>query len=164
MLDLKRLRHETYAAWRWLQEFQGGGLRVVGITPLFPEQSPPSPDDSHFKSFIRQQYGDLRRRHTWEMAAIDLTAHRISKGHLEPHEIVSYLTSSESFHCIIRKHYGERLIEALLQFPEVLEVLQDGLEHLYHLSDNAADREIVLKFTRKISRRLFPHGQPKRAA
>jgi hypothetical protein len=163
MLHIQRLRQEVYAAWQWLQNSQAGSPFVSGVAPLFPDNPSLCYEDASFKDSIRQRYGDLRRRQTWEQAAIELTAYRVSKCHLEPHQIVGYLTSSDYFHCIIRKHYGEPLIEAVLQFPEILEVLQDGLEHLYHVSEDAADREIVLKFTRKIARRLFP-GIPDRQA
>jgi hypothetical protein len=164
MLQLQRLRQEVYATWQWLQNSQVGHSFISGVVPLSPENVSLSYEDASFKDSIRQRYGDLRCRQTWEQAAIDLTARRISKCHLEPHQIVGYLTSSDYFHCTIRKHYGEPLIEAMLQFPENLEVLQDGLEHLYHVSNDAADREIVLKFTRKITRRLFPGIQDRQAA
>ena len=110
MLHIQRLRQEVYAAWQWLQNSQAGSPFVAGVTPVFfliirlyvtkmlRSKTP-----------IRQRYGDLRRRQTWERAAIELTAYRISKCHLEPHQIVGYLTSSDYFHCIIRKHYGEAL-------------------------------------------------------
>jgi hypothetical protein len=164
MLDLKRLRQEAYSAWQWLQDAQASNLRGSRVTPLFVDDDRSAYQNDQFKDSIRQQYGDLRCRTTWERAAIDLTAHRISQYYLEPHEIVGYLTSSDYLHCTIRKHYGDRLIEAMLQCPEILEMLQDGLEHLYHVSDDAADREIVLKFARKIARRLFPMPKVRRVA
>lgn len=169
MLELKRLRQETYAAWQWLQSIQTGNPKVSQLSSLNREDAHPLHAhthfaDTHFKDAIREQYGDLRYRATWEKAAIDLTAHRISQCYLEPHQIVGYLTSSDYLHCAIRKYYGERLIEAVLQFPEILEMLQDGLEHLYHVSNNTADRELALMFTHKIARRLFPRSQVTRAA
>jgi len=168
VLGLKRLRQEAYAAWHWLQQAQTNHSQWLGRAPLTVENGLINDGEaqfnSQFKDLIRQRYGDLRYRCTWEKAAIDLTAHRISQCYLEPHQIVSYLTSSDYLHCTIRQHYGERLIEALLQFPEILEMLQDGLEHLYHVSDEAKDREIVFKFAHSIARRLFPGGNLRRAA
>jgi hypothetical protein len=164
MLERKQLRQEAYATWQWLQSVQSGGLSGSNVTPIAHENAWSPDADILFKDYIRRHYGDLRYRHTWEEAAIALTADRIAQYYLEPHEIVSYLTSSESFNCAIRKHYGERLIEAMLQLPEILEMLQDGLEHLYHVSNNAADREIVLKFTKQVARRLFPRRAIPQAA
>jgi hypothetical protein len=168
VLGLKRLRQEAYAAWHWLQEVQTNRSQWLGRAPLRAEDdlvgNGEAQFDSQFKELVRQRYGDLRYRCTWEKAAIDLTAHRMSQYYLEPHQIVGYLTSSDYLHCTIRQHYGERLIEAMLQFPEILEMLQDGLEHLYHVSDEAKDREIALKFAHKIARRLFPGGNLSRAA
>ncbi len=164
MLELEQLRRETYGAWQWLQIARSGRSKIPHLAPLISKDSRKPYVDTHFKQAIRAHYGDLRRRSTWEQAAIDLTAHRISQCYLEPHQIVGYLTSSDYLQCAIRKHYGERLIDALLQCPEILEVLQDGLEHLYHVSDNVADRELALKFAQKIARRLFPRPQAQEAA
>lgn len=164
MLDLSRLRQETYKAWKWLQDSQAANPNVLSLAPMIGESHLGPYTDDQFKADIRRQYGDLRCRTTWEQAAITLTAHRISQNYLEPHQIVGYLTSSKYLHCTIRQHYGERLIDAMLQFPEILELLQDGLEHLYHVSNSAADRELALKFANKITRRLFPPAQMKKAA
>ena len=164
MLGLEQLRQETYAAWQWLQSVHSGNFKASPLAPLWSKDSRKPYGDVPFKQAIRAQYGDLRYRSTWEQAAIDLTAHRISQCYLEPHQIVGYLTSSDYFQCAIRKHYGERLIDALLQCPEILEVLQDGLEHLYHVSNDVADRELARKFAQKIARRLFPRPSVQRAA
>jgi hypothetical protein len=164
MLELRRLRQETYATWQWLQKAQTSSTSDSSPAVLGPESQRLPYTDTRFKDDIRRRYGDLRCRYTWEQAAIALTADRISQNYLEPHEIVGYLTSPEYLNCTIRKHYGERLIEILLQFPEILELLQDGLEHLYHVSNNAADREIALDFSNKIARRLFPRPQTQQAA
>ena len=164
MLDIRQLRQETYIAWQWLQNARVVNAGEARLTPLFSPAASRAYQDGQFKQAIRQRYGDLRYRKTWEKAAIDLTAHRISECYLEPHQIVGYLTSSDYLQCTIRQHYGERLTEAMLQFPEILEMLQDGLEHLYHVSNNAADRELALKFAHKVARRFFPRPWETQAA
>ena len=163
MLDIRQLRQETYATWQWLRKHRPDDYGQSPIAPLAHREQQPY-TDSQFKQEIRQRYGDLRYRTTWEEAAIDLTAHRVSQCYLEPHQVVAYLTSSDYLNCTIRQCYGDRLIDAMLQLPEILEMLQDGLEHLYHVSNNAADREIARKFARKIARRLFPRPPFSRAA
>lgn len=164
MLELKQLRQEAYIAWQWLYQAETGYKNKLSLVTALQSESDLPYTDAHFKAEIRRLYGDLRCRTTWEQAAIALTANKISQHYLEPYEIVGYLTSSKYLNCTIRQHYGERLIETLLQIPEVLEMLQDGLEHLYHVSSNAADKEIALKFVTRIARRLFPRSTFSKAA
>jgi hypothetical protein len=85
-----------------------------------------------FKAEIRQRYGDLRRRHTWEQAAIDLTAHQMVQSYLEPYQIVGYMASPTFMACPMREQYGEQVIDRMLQFPEITDIVKVGLEQLYY--------------------------------
>jgi hypothetical protein len=158
MLELKQLRQEAYSSWTWLQSSHSNLFEGIGDCPDREEYTRLPYVDAGFKDEIRSSYGDLRCRETWEQAAISLTARKIAELHLDPYQIVGYLASSKYLQCTIRQHYGDQLIETLLKFPEVLEVLQDGLEHLYHVSNCAADREIAQKFVKKITHRLWPRA------
>jgi hypothetical protein len=156
MLDLRQLRQETYASWVRLNGLQNDAIMASKGNEDGHEKTRLPYVDDRFKDEIRRSFGDLRCRQTWEDAAITLTARRIAQFDLAPHQIVGYLASSQYLQCTIRQHYGEQLIEAMLKFPEILEILQDGLEHLYHVSTCATDREIAKRFVKKVTHRLWP--------
>jgi hypothetical protein len=160
MLGLRQLRQEVYASWVRLKGLQTGVTTASRVADNSDDEDRLPYVDDDFKDEIRRSFGDLRCRQTWENAAITLTARRIAEFDLAPHEIVGYLASSQYRQCTIRQHYGEQLIEAVLKFPEILEVLQDGLEHLYHVSTCAADREIAQRFVKKVTYRLWPARTP----
>lgn len=152
MLKLKQLRQEAYAAWELLCSSKGVYLGVLETVDLPPHQAERLPLTSKtFKDDIRQQFGDLRRRDTWERAAIQLTAHQMVQSYMEPYEIVGYMASASYMHCPIRAHYGELLIDAMLAFPEVLDIIRRGLEQLYQEPHQSEGLEIAHTFLKQFS-------------
>ncbi|MGB7313905.1 MAG: hypothetical protein WA939_13310 [Nodosilinea sp.] len=47
---------------------------------------------------------------------------------------------------LIREHYGQQIIEAMLQFPEVIAILKDGLEQVYRHTEHKEERALVEQF------------------
>ncbi len=152
MLKLKQLREETYAAWELLGSSKGtylGAPETVGLPPHQAERLPWT--NNTFKDDIRRQFGDLRCRDTWERAAIQLTAHQMVQSYMEPYEIVGYMASATYMRCYIRAHYGDRLIDAMLAFPEVLGIIKRGLEQLYEEPQNPENVAMVRSFLQRFS-------------
>lgn len=99
-----------------------------------------------FKTEVRQRFGDLRRRSTWENAAIWLQAQAIAQGHLEAYEILTFMVSADyDPNNLVRQHYGEQVVEAMMTFPGILELIRCGLEQIYR--DNyIEERQLVEQF------------------
>ncbi len=98
-----------------------------------------------FRAEIRK-FGDLRCRDTWEKSAIQLTAHSIAHSFLEAYQIVGFMVSPDYMESPIRKRYGERLIEAMLQFPEIADIIRRGLEQVYTQTECQQEKQLVERF------------------
>jgi hypothetical protein len=156
MLTVQALRKEAYYAWELLCGIKGvyTGAQASDELPEAEAEYLPWQNEL-FKSSIRQQYGDLRQRHTWEQAAIDLTAHHMVQSYLEPYQIVGYMASPSFMACPIREHYGEQVVDRMWQFPEMTEIIAAGLEQLYYTPTQAQDPELAISFmTGEIAARL----------
>lgn len=159
MLKLKQLRHEAYSAWELLCSTKGVYLGAPESIDLpEPEASRLPWTNEMFKADIRKQYGDLRRRDTWEKAAIQFTAHQMVQSYMEPYEIVGYMALPNYMKCPIRQSYGDRLIDAMLAFPDIVDVVRRGLEQLYYESENPGDRDIAQAFLTRCAARLRGEG------
>jgi len=99
-----------------------------------------------FKDEVRQRFGDLRRRSTWEQAAIWMAAQGMAQSYLEPYQILGYMVSPTYMNDLIRQHYGQQVIEAMLQFPGVIDILKDGLEQVYQNTEYQEERALVEQF------------------
>ncbi|NEQ33979.1 MAG: hypothetical protein F6K04_23810 [Leptolyngbya sp. SIO4C5] len=88
----------------------------------------------------------MRRRSTWEAAAIWLLAQAIAQAYLEPYEIVGFMVSADyDPNDPIRQHYGQQVIEAMMTFPGIVELIRSGLEQIYR--DNyTEERQLVEQF------------------
>ena len=155
MLKFKQLRQETYAAWELLGSSKGVYLGAPETADLSKFQAEKLPwTNQTFKNDIRKQFGDLRCRDTWERAAIQLTAHQMVQSYMEPYEIVGYMASANYMRCHIRAHYGDRLIDAMLAFPEVLGIIKRGLEQLYQEPQKLEHVAIAQTFLQRFPRYL----------
>ncbi len=147
MLKLQSLRQEAYGSWETICCSRG----VYNPLPYAHEVSESEAKqfpftNAAFKSEVRQRFGDLRRRSTWEAAAIWLLAQAIAQAHLEPYEIVGFMVSADyDPNDPIRQHYGQQVIEAMMTFPGIVELIRSGLEQIYR--DNyTEERQLVEQF------------------
>lgn len=147
MLTITELKQEAYGNWEVLCLERGvysPGPNSLDLPKTEAERLPIT--NTAFKDEVRQRFGDLRRRSTWESAAIWFAAQGMAQSYLEPYQIVGYLVSDTYLNDPIRRHYGDRLIEALLQFPEVIDIVRRGLEQVYREADYQEERSLVEQF------------------
>ncbi|MFE4108527.1 hypothetical protein [Almyronema epifaneia] len=149
VLSLPELKQEAYLQWETLLLERG----VYNPCPLSfnvgeakGERLPYT--NSAFRDEMRR-YGDLRRRDTWEKAAIQLTAQGVAQGLLEAYQVIGYIVSPSYMNCPIRQHYGERLIEAMFQFPEIIDLIRQGLEQVYTYTECDQEKQLVTTFISK---------------
>lgn len=155
MLKLRQLREEAYGAWEGLCLIKGVYLGAPESIDLPEEEAEKLPwANETFKAEVRQQFGDLRCRSTWEKAAIYYTAHSVVQSYMEPYMIVGFMASTEFMTSPVREHYGDQVIELMLQFPEIVDIVKRGLEQLYYESDRAEDRDIAQVFLKEVTPRL----------
>ena len=155
MLTLKRLRQRAYAAWEVLCGIKGVYLGAPESMDMSQEDAARLPwTNEVFKAEIRKTYGDLRCRVTWESAAIQLMAHMMVQSYMEPYQIVGYMASPAYMQCEIREQYGDRLIEAMLQFPEILDIVREGLEQLVKDPGDPEDQTLATAFLTHVTPRL----------
>lgn len=146
MLSIQDLKAEAYLQWETLL-FEKGAFNSFPMTfEVSVSDAERFPlENSDFKSEIRKRFGDLRRRSTWEAAVISLTAHGMAQSFLEPYQVIGFMVSPDYMDSPIRKQYGEQLIEEMLKFPEVLDLVCRGLEQIYR-EDFLQERDLVEKF------------------
>lgn len=151
-MKLKQLRQEAYSNWETFYSVQNLHSPVVNSLDLTEQEAQRLPYiNQDFKHEVRRRFGDLRRRDTWEKAAIAFTAQSMAQSFLEPYQIVGYLVDPAYFNDPVRQHYGVQVVEAMLQFPEVLETVRLGLEQIYS--------EAVCSDERKLLERFLASGQ-----
>lgn len=144
MLNIHALRQEAYGAWETLCSVKGvylGAPETIEVSEAEAERLPYTNDT--FKDGVRCQFGDLRRKATWERAAIYFTAHSMVQSYLEPYMIVGFMVSSTYMSCAVREYYGDQVIELMLQFPEIVDIIKRGLEQLYYESKSQEDRDLA---------------------
>lgn len=150
MLTISELRREAYQSWETLYYVQGLYSAVPLSVDLPKAEAERQPfTNKVFKDEIRKRFGDLRRRSTWEQAAIWMAAQGMAQSYLEPYQIVGYLVSPTYMNDPIRERYGEQVIEAMLQFPEVIDIIKDGLEQVYQHAEYHQERSLVEQFIRE---------------
>jgi hypothetical protein len=101
---------------------------------------------SLFQDEIRK-FGDLRRRSTWEKAAIVLES-RWLLGGLENRDIIHYFCEPDT---LVGKEYNQSVLDELLMDRNALERLKNGLENLYISPVTSKDREYAMRFLKRIS-------------
>lgn len=138
MLTLQTLRREAYQSWECICCARGVYNPVPYTWEVSKEEAELFPfTNSAFKAEVKQRFGDLRCRSTWETAAIWLLAQAIAQAHLEPYEIVSFMVSADDDpNNPVRQHYGDQVVEAMFQFPEIIHIIREGLEQIYRDRDS----------------------------
>lgn len=155
MLKLYELRTKAYQTWESLCCSKGvylGASEGIDLSTKEAERLPWT--NAYFKAQMREHYGDLRCRQTWESAAIDLTAHMMVQSHLEPYQIVGFMASPTYIKSPIRQHYGDRVIDVMLQFSEISGIIRAGLEQCYRESASPQERAIAESFLVSVSPRM----------
>ncbi|PSB68593.1 hypothetical protein C7B61_00190 [filamentous cyanobacterium CCP1] len=157
MLKISQLRKEAYWAWESLCAVKGVFLGAPESIDLPEAEADRLPFTNRtFKDEIRQQFGDLRRKATWEQAAIHYTAHSMVQSYMEPYMIVGFMASPQFMTSAIREHYGDQVLELMLQFPETVDIVKRGLEQLYYESDRQEDHDVAQKFFQTVGKTLPP--------
>ena len=149
MLTLKELRQAAYSSWEVIcieWSVYNPAPESIGLPKADAKRLPYT--NTAFKDEVRKRFGDLRRRSTWEAAAIWFAAQGMAQSYLEPYQIVGYMVSDSYLNDPIRQHYGERVIEAMLQFPEIIDIIKDGLEQVYEDTLYHQERQLVEQFIR----------------
>lgn len=147
MLTLKQLRQEAYSDWEVIcieRSVYNPAPESIGLPKAETAQLPYT--NQAFKDEVRQRFGDLRRRSTWEQAAIWMCAQGMAQSFLEPYQILGFMLSPTYMRSAVREHYGQQIIEAMLQFPEVIAILKDGLEQVYQNVEYQEERALVEQF------------------
>jgi hypothetical protein len=147
MLTLTQLKQAAYQSWETLYYVQGlySAVPLSADLPQAEAERLPFTNPT-FKSEVRQRFGDLRRRSTWEQAAVWMAAQLMAQSYLEPYQIVGYMVSATYMNDPIRQHYGESVVEAMLQFPEVIAIVKAGLEQVYHSNEYPQERSLVEQY------------------
>ena len=156
-LTIHQLRREAFTAWETLLFCKGAytGAAYVhevdddAVTERYPWTN------EQFTDEVRQRFGDLRRRSTWEQAAISLEAQVMAlvDGSLEPIEILEYMAIEDASNGPIREHYKDAVLEQMLMYPELLELIKEVLEDLYR-SDSAEERFLVGQFMESVGPKM----------
>lgn len=73
---------------------------------------------------------------------------------MEPYMIVGFMASPQFITSVIREHYGDQLLELMLQFPVTVDIVKRGLEQLYYESDRQEDHDVAQLFMQKMTPRL----------
>lgn len=148
-LTLKRLRQEAYRNWEGvalLGEIYSGSDQTELYTPETAAADDKRPwTNEVFKTEVRQRFGDLRRRSTWEQAAIAFDAQLIVQGYFEAYEIVAQIASPTYYRGIIRETYPAQVAECALQWPGITEVIKAGLEDIFGNPVYREEQELVRK-------------------
>ena len=160
MFSIHELRQEAYENWECMCSNNDVTMDVPFTHEVSKEQGERFPyTNESFKAEVRQRFGDLRRRETWEKAAISFTAHSVAHSYLEAHEILTYMVRPALPSGIPRGEvwdaYADRIFDEILSFPGIDELIKLGLEQLYRESDRREDREVAIDFLQQ-ARDRFP--------
>ena len=155
------LRREAYEDWQEMCLSNGVTLDVPPTYEIPEEEAARLPyTNESFKTEVRKRFGDLRRRQTWENAAISFLAHSVAHSYLEPHEIVTYMVRPSLPSGIPRGEvwnvYCDRVFDEILSFPGVEALIKRGLEQLFRESDRQENQQIAVQFLQRASDRSVP--------
>lgn len=122
-MKLTELKSETYRLW---QDY----TRWYGKAVIQPELFTPE---------IRQQFGDLRKRATWEAAYCRYEALCAQIGLLDAHRLILLDFNFTND----RPDYGyrHRIFEEWLSLPDGLDLIKLGLEQLFSSDFTPQERE-----------------------
>ena len=143
-LTLQQLRREAYVRWETINVVGGiynGGPESFETDPVVAERLPWT--NETFKTEIRKRFGDLRKRNTWEHAAIALTAQLIVQGYFEPYQIVAQIASPTYMRSTIHETYPTEVVDRVMQWPGIADVIREGLEQIYGDPVFSEERELV---------------------
>ncbi|MFG6094073.1 hypothetical protein SPB21_02430 [Leptothoe sp. ISB3NOV94-8A] len=117
-LSIATLKNETYLEWELLHDEQGAYAQG-------------------FKADIRKQFGDLRKRETWERAAVYYTALGVAETpNLEDWQKVCWIAIPGYLgKDLLMEHYQPELLDCLMQMPKFVEIVKLGLEQVYQRED-----------------------------
>lgn len=156
-LTIQQLRREAYISWETIlmsaRAYPGGTfayqLDNVAVAKRLAWTN------EQFKDEVRQRFGDLRKRSTWEQAAIAYEAQSMAAidGCLEPMEILKYMAVDSPSNGPVRIHYKDAVLEQMLMYPELLELIKEVLEDLYR-SDSAEERFLVGQFMESVGPKM----------
>ncbi len=142
MLSLNTLRQETYANWEVLHFCKAAYPHASlswNVDDTTAQRLPYT--NQPFKTDIRQQFGDLRKRHTWQQAAIYYAALSMLSSDLESWQILCWATIPNYLgQDLIMEHYQTELHDCLFQMPRFIEIIKAGLEQLYQRPDLSEER------------------------
>lgn len=146
VLPIPELKQEAYLQWETLL-LERGAYNPYPLSFDLPEAEAERLPyiNSAFRSEMHR-YGDLRRRATWEKAAIQLTAQGLAQGLLEAYQVIGYMVSPDYMNCPIRQQYGSQLLDAMFQFPEIVELIRQGLEQVYTQKECQSVKQLVDTF------------------
>lgn len=120
-MKLQELKSATHYQWRNLYRRESALVR-----------------DGDFQAEIRQNFGDLRCRETWEAALCHFLARSIHDCRLDGSTIVIGLCPQEGDRYY---PYRERIFDEFLTHPDSLELLRNGLEQIFGESDYCTEEE-----------------------
>ncbi|NET31371.1 MAG: hypothetical protein F6K19_05135 [Cyanothece sp. SIO1E1] len=162
MLSVRELRIETY--WNWAFYLTSKGAYVdapFGDEWESTQVEPHAYTNTAFKNEIRRQFGDLRLRSTWEAAGIYYLALNTIKSYcLEPYQVVGFMASADYMKSPIRQYYGDRVIDEILKFPEIIDTVKTGLEVIFTNNCYQKEQALVDEFLRSIGPRLPASALP----
>ena len=156
-LTIHQLRREAYTGWETIlmsaRAYPGGTFTYQLDDVPAAKQLPWV--NQQFTAEVRQRFGDLRRRDTWEKAAIAYEAQAMAlvDGSLELIQILEYMAIDDPFNGPIREHYKDAVLEQMLMYPELLELIREVLESLYR-SESAEERSLAGQFMASVGPRL----------
>lgn len=121
-MKLPELKERTFMEWQDYCEYQGVLLQ--------PET---------FKPEIRQQFGDLRKKDTWEKALCRFRGLNAQIGLLDAHKLIL-----QDFNFTRDRwdyEYRYRILEEFLMLPDGLGLIRLGLEQLFSADFTPRQRE-----------------------
>lgn len=156
-LTIHQLRQEAYEGWETVLMSAGaypGGAYMHELDETATAERLPW-TNQQFKAEIRQRFGDLRRRDTWEQAAIAYEAQAMAlvDGSLEPIDILKYMAIDDPYNGPIRQHYKDAVLQQMLMYPDLLALIKEMLEAIYHSGD-AEERAVAGQFMATVGARL----------
>jgi len=130
LMKLKALKEAVRSAWE-----------TFNLTDGTPS------DESLFKAEVRKYGKDLRRRSTWERAAIAFEVGWILGG-LDNRDLIYYFCAPNT---PLGQAYNQAVLDELLTHEDGLERLKDGLEELYQQPIRKNDPRYAMDFLKRIS-------------
>lgn len=130
-MKLNELKKASYRAWAFMQE-----LEEIVVQP------------ENFRQETRQ-YGDLRRRTTWEKIYAAFQAAVIANPVLEDSGMIQVYFCHPTSPELVQ--YNDLVLEEFLKYPTALERIKEGLEQLYYQPSEPEDQQDAMQFLERIS-------------